>query len=524
MKCRKIWCVLLIGIVFISTTFSVHGKSIQKIKIGERVQLKQKGERYISKNNGVVYVSKDGYVTGKQKGNTTIFVKKGEKTVDQIQVQVIKNSKKPDLQVAIDEIEIKDVKIVMKNPVSLDRSEDTQQIETENNEKEEIINDIAQQMTSDTDNKIEASENNENTEEKELNQQTESNIVKTEDKKEETQGTEYEIIITLKNNSQHSVRKIKVEGRIESQPCSLEFYNLKNGQEKTVRKTISLEKKIEKPVFKQDKVRLYLGKMIYEFYNHSKKYSYYYEKKDTVPPKIEGWVGKNSYYENIPYQTVYKGKKYNYFRYVKATDDRDENVKLTVDTSAVNFNKKGTYVITYTAKDRAGNVKTERAKIGVRTYDKADKMADKILKQITKNNWSDEKKAIAIYDYIRKHLTYSTVSRKSSWEDEAIAGFMNKRGDCITYYSMARLLLTRAGIPNFEVVRVKGEGKHWWNMVCINGEFYHYDTCPRRLGGRFCLVTDEQLTNYSKKYGDSHIWAKNKVPKSSTNIISKIFQ
>ena len=42
----------------------------------------------------------------------------------------------------------------------------------------------------------------------------------------------------------------------------------------------------------------------------------------------------------------------------------------------------------------------------------------------------------------------------------------------------------------------------------INGGFYHFDTCPRKAGGRFCLVTDAQLKHYSATVGGrSHIWA-----------------
>ena len=63
----------------------------------------------------------------------------------------------------------------------------------------------------------------------------------------------------------------------------------------------------------------------------------------------------------------------------------------------------------------------------------------------------------------------------------------------LLYYCVSRALLTRAGIPNIEVTRVQGYGHHWWNMAYVNGGFYHFDTCPRKAGGRFCLVTDAQL-------------------------------
>ena len=89
---------------------------------------------------------------------------------------------------------------------------------------------------------------------------------------------------------------------------------------------------------------------------------------------------------------------------------------------------------------------------------------------------------------------------------------------------MSRALLTRAGIPNIEVTRVQGYGHHWWNMAYVNGGFYHFDTCPRKAGGRFCLVTDAQLKNYSATVGKrSHIWAYSQKPKSPEKVLSSIF-
>lgn len=249
------------------------------------------------------------------------------------------------------------------------------------------------------------------------------------------------------------------------------------------------------------------------------------EKKDKTPPVIYGLIEKNSYSRKTAFQTVYTNEPYDYFKYVKASDNRDKKVELTVDTSKVNFQKKGTYTITYIAKDRAGNVAKAKAKIAVRTHDKVDQMADKILKKIIKKEWSDEKKAIAIYDYIRSYMTYSVTGRKSSWEEEAMYGFVNRRGDCITHCMMSRMLLTRAGIPNLDIENIKhtGKRKHWWNMAYVNGGFYHFDTIKRLKNPRFCLVTDKQIRAYSRARTNTHLWDRKIVPKSAEKEISKIF-
>jgi hypothetical protein len=250
-----------------------------------------------------------------------------------------------------------------------------------------------------------------------------------------------------------------------------------------------------------------------------------YATEDKTAPKISGFIGDNSINEGIPYRTVYSDKKdsFDYFKYVTATDNRDVKVKLTVDTSKVDFKTTGTYTITYIATDKAGNTTKEKAKIGVRVKSSLDSMADSILSKITRSSWSDTKKARAIYNYTRGHIAYTGYSDKSSWEREAINGIRYGKGDCFTYYAVARALLTRAGIPNIQVTRVKGHGHHWWNMVYVQGGFYHFDCTPRTAGGKFCLLTDSQLSAYSRGHGNSHIWAYSKKPKSATKQLSSAF-
>jgi hypothetical protein len=152
-----------------------------------------------------------------------------------------------------------------------------------------------------------------------------------------------------------------------------------------------------------------------------------------------------------------------------------------------------------------------------------DDIADAILKDIIKPKWSDKKKAVAIYDYTRNHITYTGYSDKSDWEAEAIRGVRYGVGDCFTYYSVARALLTRAGLPNITVTRYRGEGHHWWSMVYVEGGFYHYDCGPRHWGGRFCLLTDAQLTKYSKEHENVYIWDYAHKPKTPTKKLFDVY-
>lgn len=250
------------------------------------------------------------------------------------------------------------------------------------------------------------------------------------------------------------------------------------------------------------------------------------KKPDTKAPVISGFVGKKSYCGKFPYMVVYSNDKhYDYFKYVKAKDNRDKKVKLKVDTSKVNFKKSGIYKITYIATDSSGNTSKKKAKIQVRVPNSLDKLADKVLKKITKKKWSKFKKAKAIYDYTRNKINYTGYSDKTDWEGEAKRGFTFGDGDCFNYYAVARALLTRVGIPNIEVTRYKGEGHHWWSKVYIKGGWYHYDCFPRTAGAKFCMVTDKQLKDYDKKTNKSrkYIWNYKKIPKSPKKVIAKLW-
>lgn len=89
-----------------------------------------------------------------------------------------------------------------------------------------------------------------------------------------------------------------------------------------------------------------------------------------------------------------------------AQDNRDAKITLKVDTSKVNFKKKGTYTITYTAEDKAGNVSKKTAKIAVRVNDSLDQMADTVLGRIIKKTGRIGKSDCYLQLYKRSYCLY----------------------------------------------------------------------------------------------------------------------
>lgn len=434
-----------------------------RVKIGQCINVSKKDATYKSSDKKIATVSKDGCVTARSKGRATIFITKDGKTKKKT-IQVVANEKKPDLKVSADDIVITNTEVRL-----------AETIDSPESAMQPVI-------------------------------------------------CRYVAGIHIKNSSSYDAKSIELKGKIAGQDITLICRTLSTKETAVLTAEILTEQ--ENPAFELTSMKVRSGGM-YHLRNYEENtMSYSYATEDTEAPVIKGFVGKNSYNEGIPYQTVYKDRadKFDYFKYVKAVDNRDTRVKLTVDTSKVNFNKKGTYKITYIAEDEAGNITKKKATISVRINDQYDQLADQVLGSIIKKSWSDVKKAVAIYDYIRGHMGYVEHADHSSWEKAAAEGIRYGRGDCFTYYAEARLLLSRAGIPNIQVKRVRGYGRHYWNMAYVKGGFYHYDCCPRRGGGRFCLVTDDQLKWYSSHSGgNSHIWAYDKKPKSPKKKISSIF-
>ncbi|MBQ4085847.1 MAG: DUF5011 domain-containing protein [Clostridia bacterium] len=79
-------------------------------------------------------------------------------------------------------------------------------------------------------------------------------------------------------------------------------------------------------------------------------------KADVAPPEFIG----------VRDLELFLGDTYDFTTGVTASDNRDGEVPFSVDTSSVDLSKTGTYTVTYTAADRAGNTATLRAKVRVR--------------------------------------------------------------------------------------------------------------------------------------------------------------
>lgn len=189
--------------------------------------------------------------------------------------------------------------------------------------------------------------------------------------------------------------------------------------------------------------------------------------------------------------------------------DSQEDLTLSVDNTSVDNQKAGTYVVNYTVTDKAGNVANGSLTVTVKepitpqeqeVYD----IADEVLAEILTDDMDMTQKARKIYDWIRSNVHYINHSEKDSWVQGAHEGLVNGQGDCFVFASTAKVLLTRAGIPNMDVVKATTNPSHYWNLVDVGDGWYHYDTTPRKDGSEFFLWTDAELEAYSKEHDNCH--------------------
>ena len=214
---------------------------------------------------------------------------------------------------------------------------------------------------------------------------------------------------------------------------------------------------------------------------------------DTTPPVISG----------VKNLSAYEGDTISYRSGVTAYDETDGTVIVYVNSKNVNTSVAGTYTVTYTAYDTSGNAATASAKVTIKpvTQSTLDSLADEILSVIITGSMTEREKAKAIYDWCCENLKYSTVTSylMGYYYKAAYSGYKLHYGNCYTYYAVARSLLTRAGITNMMIQRNSTTNPHYWNLVKIDGNWYHFDTCLQPVpnnDGCF-LLTDAEVAYYS---------------------------
>lgn len=220
--------------------------------------------------------------------------------------------------------------------------------------------------------------------------------------------------------------------------------------------------------------------------------------EDTEAPVIHGAVDLR----------VFIGAGISYKKNVTVTDNCTEGLTLTVDTSGVNTGAEGAYPVVYTARDAAGNTTSVTVTLSIvpRVYDinEVNAMADSVIAGIITPEMGEREKITAIYNYVRNHVKYINSSAKGNYVRAAYEGLVDGKGDCYVFASTSKVLLTRAGITNMDIEKIPTKTMHYWNLVFVDGGWYHFDTTPRKDRPVILMWTDAQLMDFSARHNNCH--------------------
>ena len=254
--------------------------------------------------------------------------------------------------------------------------------------------------------------------------------------------------------------------------------------------------------------------------------------EDTTPPTLSG----------IKDIGAYIGKPISYKNGISFSDNCSCAVDLQIDSSKVDLYTVGSYPVTYTAIDAAGNRTVAEAKVHVYdfeiTSDMLNEKLDPIIARIIKPNMTTTDKCLAIYYYVYDNIRYVSTSDKSDWVRAAYLGLDEGQGDCYTYFALSKAFFERLGIPNMEIQRSADASKilgetHFWNYVNIgdteNPRWYHFDATHLRdtnFTRKLWLITEQQLMYCNRNFRDSknrdyfYQYDKTGYPISATTVIN----
>lgn len=135
--------------------------------------------------------------------------------------------------------------------------------------------------------------------------------------------------------------------------------------------------------------------------------------------------------------------------------------------------------------------------------------AHEIVQEITATDDSPHQKMKAIHDYVVSHLTYDEGMTKFTAYEALTEGKTVCQGYALLVYAMLR----EAGIPGQMIEGEAGGTLHAWNLVQLDGSWYHLDATwddplPNRddqIRYTYYLRTDEEMQS-------DHIWEAGQAP------------
>lgn len=141
-----------------------------------------------------------------------------------------------------------------------------------------------------------------------------------------------------------------------------------------------------------------------------------------------------------------------------------------------------------------------------------DEKAKKIVKEIINSDMTDFEKELALHDYVVNNSSYAIESLENNSvpidERTAYGVLVKGKGICSSYTKAMQKLLNLVGIENYYIKGYANGEAHAWNIVKIQGEFYHLDATfddPITVNGEKILSYD-YFNLSDKDIWEDHSW------------------
>lgn len=147
---------------------------------------------------------------------------------------------------------------------------------------------------------------------------------------------------------------------------------------------------------------------------------------------------------------------------------------------------------------------------------------EEIVSEIIKPGMSNIEKEQAIHDYVVNNTSYDydNYIEETVPEDSynAYGVFFNKVAVCEGYAEAVYRLLNEAGIENTVITGISNGVDHAWNLVNIDGKYYHLDaTYNDPVDGTRNILSYEYFNLTDEEISKDHSWNKSEY-QPSTNV------
>lgn len=147
-----------------------------------------------------------------------------------------------------------------------------------------------------------------------------------------------------------------------------------------------------------------------------------------------------------------------------------------------------------------------------------------LLNDVVEPDMTDYEREKALFKAITNRVTYSKVEKEGQLYDNVtslshtmFAALVDQVAVCDGYAKSLMYLLNATGVPTQFVVGTAIDGSgHAWNLVKIEGDYYHVDSTWGDLEGKEVGVLDSYFNELDSFMVKTHTWDRTAYPKATT--------